>query len=78
MNNEQFRCELSIVKGLIESIDLFKQNQRLNDLDNSIILGKRLIAADCESSLNEWLKTRNDFQSLYLTKLILDTINCID
>lgn len=76
INDEEYRCELNIVKGLIEQVDLFKQDVQIVDYCLPII-GKRLVLEDCETVLNDWLKSRNDFKSLYLNKLILDTIRSI-
>ena len=78
VNGEQYTCELHIVKGLVDRIDLFKNNLQLpvNCVPDSII-GSKLILDDCESGLNDWLTTRDDFQSVYFVKLILDTIKAI-
>ena len=76
INGEQYTCELSIVKGLVDRIDLFKNSLPVNHVPDTII-GSKLILDDCESCLNEWLKTRGDFQSVYFVKLILDTIKAI-
>lgn len=78
INDEQFRCELDIVKGLIDNVTIFKQNNQLpdNDLIKSI-KGKKLILDHCESALNDWLSSKTDFQSIYLNNLVLNTIKSI-
>ena len=76
VNEDEYRCELSIVRGLVERVDLFRQNIQL--AENCVpcsIVGNRL--EDCESSLNDWLRSRTDFQSVYLSKLVLDTIRAV-
>lgn len=78
LNGDQYRCELSIAKGLVEKIELFRQNVQLDDqCVPSSIIGKRLALEDCESSVNDWLQSRSDFQSAYLSKLVLDTIRAV-
>ena len=78
VNGDEYRCELSIAKGLVEKIDLFRQNVQLAEqcVPGSIV-GNRLALEDCESSLNDWLRNRTDFQSIYLSNLVLDTIRAV-
>lgn len=76
VNGEEYRCELNVVKGRVEKVDLFKQNVQLTEHCMPIV-GNRLAFDECETSLNDWLRSRTDFQSIYLSKLILDTIRAV-
>lgn len=76
LNDTEYRCELSIAKGLVEKVELFRQNVQLECVLSSII-GKRLVLEEFESAVDEWLQSKSDFQSIYLSKLVLDTIRAV-
>lgn len=77
VNNEEYRCELNILKGLIDQVELFKADEKLDDCLSDCLKGKRLNFEDCEKSLNDWLVSRTDFRSIYFSRLVLDAINAI-